>query len=1404
MKRFLKITSLALGTLLVLLFLGLVAVSAYLSTPRFLNAALLRINQAIPGRVTLAKHRLALWKGTLELWDGTVTTPAGDTPLGFDRLALAIDWLALLRGEVEFRRILLTKPRVAMVQGQDGKFTLLAALVAQGETNTTDRSAEPALPLNIRIRALQIESGHLIYSDAVTPFRAGVDAIDATMSMDLAADDFKLKLKTGPVRLDMREFNTELSHIRLEAALKEKRLMVSDLEVRVKSSTIRISGQADDLLAQPHLDLRVSADARLEDFEALVGGVTAMAGPARIQMQVQGSIGNPHVALAMQSGAVRLAAWRIDDARLVLDLTDRVLTVNALDVYTAEGRLAATGVFDAQAVFPDGLLPWAPRLERLAYEISVEGEKLDLSKIQATQNFLNGRVGGRISITGQGVTDSGRSATVTVAAQATGMTAAARAKPMDARLSGQFAVAGSDLLVKRVTVAAEQAETTLAAAGALALAKRNLDLKVDVTVGNLAGLLAVAGIKGARGSVALAAEVSGAIRRPRVKLTLSGDQLGYDSFHAGALQCEARLDEDGQFKVTQFDFRHRDGRVQGHGAIRLLTEDGQWAHPMPVEVAATFGGLRPEDFWNEAPVTGTFDGDVHLSGSVQQPAGALSLHARTLTTIVGPVDTVDLRASLAQGVLEIEKIDLVRRQGNLHITGRTGLLAPDTFKVQHNPHFELELVGRRIDIADFSEAAEGTAAFNAHLAGTVTDPAGTFSMQVDRAAVKGQRFEKIELEAVIGDRKINLAPLRLSGGGTDEMTADGWIAFDRRFALNARSRGFALRKIDVIGQNGSIGGSLRFNAAAHGSLSAPVIDGDIHVGDLTLNQQPFEDIRLEVTVRGKDARLKASQAFDLDASFGLENRDFDLAAVFDQTQLKPYLALTGLKDLSGMVTGTVEAHGNAGRLKEATAKVDLALLKVFYGTETLAATRSFKAELKDNRFVLPESTWALFEQGGLTLHGQGAFDGSINLQVDGTVPLKGFEPFLQAIEDPRGQIVVQAAIAGKAANPSINARVTLENLEGTLPFVLQRLSGLNGTVQVSDSQVTLADISGQINKGRFNISGTLGLDQWQPEKVDLVFNADQLPIEVPDTMSLTLNSRLSLKGDLSKAHAQGEIVLNEGLYYKNVDLNPLRGFTAVRRQGPARVETAIPYLGHTTLDVAVKRRQPFVVDNNLAYLEIGPDLRLQGTVDNPVLNGRAQVDSGEVYYAGKTFVVKRGIVDFLNPYKIEPTLDIRSEVTVRHWLITLLISGKPDDLKVELSSDPPEQKGDILSLLVAGRTSAEIRGGSGSAGMSANQMMAQLVASTLGDDIKKVTGVDVLEVETISDQTDDGSDLIKVTVGKKLSERMTVKYAVSSKQGETIQRAISEYQLMDSLLVSGFQETNGIYGGELVFRIEFR
>ncbi|HOO45868.1 MAG TPA: translocation/assembly module TamB domain-containing protein, partial [Deltaproteobacteria bacterium] len=246
----------------------------------------------------------------------------------------------------------------------------------------------------------------------------------------------------------------------------------------------------------------------------------------------------------------------------------------------------------------------------------------------------------------------------------------------------------------------------------------------------------------------------------------------------------------------------------------------------------------------------------------------------------------------------------------------------------------------------------------------------------------------------------------------------------------------------------------------------------------------------------------------------------------------------------------------------------------------------------------------------------------------------------------------------------------------------------------------------------------------------------------------------------------------------------------------------LPYLRNMKLDIRVNRRNPVYVDNNLAQLDINPDIHLTGELNNPVINGRVSVESGTVEFRNRTFTVTKGVIDYLDPYTTRATIDIESEVKVRDWMIYLKVSGTPDALNISLRSEPPEEDNDILSLLVIGRTSEELIAGEGGSTLSTSSMIAALVASRYGEDIREATGLDLFEVESGGD--DDSGDTLRLTIGKELSRRIMLKYAMESKNSELSQRTVAEYKLFENIVINGFQDTRGIFGADLQYRLEFR
>jgi autotransporter translocation and assembly factor TamB len=407
--------------------------------------------------------------------------------------------------------------------------------------------------------------------------------------------------------------------------------------------------------------------------------------------------------------------------------------------------------------------------------------------------------------------------------------------------------------------------------------------------------------------------------------------------------------------------------------------------------------------------------------------------------------------------------------------------------------------------------------------------------------------------------------------------------------------------------------------------------------------------------------------------------------------------------------------------------------------------------------------------------------------------------------DVGGIVGLQARTRGPMSELQWQADLNLKDVCFGLPDFSQAVEGLNGTVRVGTDRVTVEKVAGSVESGRFELGGSVRLDGRVPTGGRMVLSMHALPLQWPDTMDMVISGDMALEGDPQGATLSGDLVLMEGSYYKDVRFNLLSGITQTRRSREVPDYRPKPdWMKRVDLDLTLRHRNAFLVENNLASLQVTPDFQLGGTLAKPVMSGRAEVTEGELMYARKTFTVDRGVVDFVNPDRIEPNLDIKGTVEFRKWVITLGVSGTPDNLDFTLSSDPEESDSDILSLLLVGRTNAEMTQGEGGGRQTTSQMLTQLLATAWGEDIKREAGVDIFEVGTGSDEDEDDPTSMQLTVGKKLSRRLTVKYDVETQEGETIQRAISEYRFLEHVLASGFQDSRGKYGGELLFRMDYR
>ncbi|MDO9529392.1 MAG: translocation/assembly module TamB domain-containing protein [Syntrophales bacterium] len=816
------------------------------------------------------------------------------------------------------------------------------------------------------------------------------------------------------------------------------------------------------------------------------------------------------------------------------------------------------------------------------------------------------------------------------------------------------------------------------------------------------------------------------------------------------------------------------------------------------------GTLSPLGFKN---VQGNVGLQATVFGSIKQPLFELDLHGDGLRFKDITFGGIFLNAGLDKsGILKISECKVKNRNSVFRITGTAHVFDKTSEKLNGNPAFNLNITGDTILLEDFTKRLKGKVSITGSLEGNLAQPRGTVTLHGKEFDLDGQKLNKINLTAFVDGGKIRFDPIQIFVTPAESIEGKGLISLQKEYDLSLTSKGISLHNIEKIQKQKMADGTVLFDIAGHGTFDNPRLSGNIFVNNVRIRGKSVEDFHVKVDLHNHVARLSGKLNFDLNGSFDLKTKNFSTSAIFNETDLSAYCKIAGQPDISGKLSGKIEASGNSQSIKTINADINVSALDLYYRETEFLNTRSLKLTVKDKEISLPESIIMLPPEGRITVSGKGNFDGSAAFRAEGTIPLNIAGRFVEDLADINGNLSISSKVDGTFRHPKINADIELIKIGCTVPVLLQKLHDLNGKIRINPETITLDGIRGHIDKGSFDLAGRIQLrEEFQPDKISVKVAMTALPVQVPDTLDLLLNSQLQIEGTQEKSIIKGEIILLEGTYYKDINLSLLRGIgQRGREEAPSPKEITHPFLKNTGFDISIKQRNHFLIDNKLAHLEVNPDLRILGTINNPILRGRAAVQSGIIRYQGKTFVIKKGIINFLNPYKIDPTFDIQSEVKVREWLIFLEVSGTREQLIFKLTSEPPEEHGDILSLLLLGKTTRELIANEGGTTESTKKMLAGLIASTSEDNIKEATGLDIFEVDS-SDKNNGGAySGVKVTIGKELSKRLTVKHSVESKEGQIVQRAIAEYKFLENILARGFQDTQGIYGGELQFRLEFR
>jgi len=785
-------------------------------------------------------------------------------------------------------------------------------------------------------------------------------------------------------------------------------------------------------------------------------------------------------------------------------------------------------------------------------------------------------------------------------------------------------------------------------------------------------------------------------------------------------------------------------------------------------------------------------GDV--SGTVSEPSMNAQLNGENLAYENIRFGEADVNIRFSNGRFFLDHSKILNGNSRLDISGFAQIFDPGDGQLIKNPDFDVALKGDALFLEDFVQKMTGKFILSGRVNGSVDHPKGQLDLSGKNVDLNIQKLNEIKLTSTIDGRQIHIDPLSLVIAPGEKIVLNGWVSMDKNYDFSMISNDISLKNIKKTASLNIDSGKISFDISGKGGFENPRLKGKVVFSDLSFNHQRLGKVPFEIKVEDQTAYISGGQNFTLDATYGLQSRSFSTSARFDNTDLTPYLQLVGKKEFNGTITGSVESKGKFGTPIQIEGTTRISQLVIFWKEIPLIKGNDLMLLVHNDDISIPGMRLSLFDQGYVTLKGSGKLNKDLNLEADGNIPFKILPMFTESISDATGESHFSLKANGSLSTPNVIIHADIKNGGMTIPGLFQKLHDINGGVRITSDTIVIDGIKGAID-----------LERYQPSNIGLKLNVDDLPISIPDLLDVRLSSELDVRGSSEKSLIKGYVELLEGTYDKDVRLNLVESIGQASRNEPlVTSKTPWPFFNNMVIDCNIRYRDPFVVDNNIALLTIKPDLNIRGTVNQPLISGRAEVETGTVYFQRNEFNVKKGVFDFINPYKIEPTIDIQSETKIREWTVFLKISGTPDTLRFDMTSDPSEKEEDILSLLISGKTTQELIAGEGGSSLSPKQMLADVLSENVQKDIKDATGLDILTLEYNEAKDTEASDEVKVTVGKELSRRVTVKYDLQTKNAQVIRKVITEYKILEKLLMNAFQDTEGHYGGGFQFRLEFR
>jgi translocation and assembly module TamB len=380
-----------------------------------------------------------------------------------------------------------------------------------------------------------------------------------------------------------------------------------------------------------------------------------------------------------------------------------------------------------------------------------------------------------------------------------------------------------------------------------------------------------------------------------------------------------------------------------------------------------------------------------------------------------------------------------------------------------------------------------------------------------------------------------------------------------------------------------------------------------------------------------------------------------------------------------------------------------------------------------------------------------------------------------------GNLKLDLQVGGQLKALDIDGQLSLSN--GRYDINDIRIDSVGALFRFKNGMITIERFSGRMNKGRFKIVGHVDLSRSLLDSVSLAIEFDRVGYSSKEFGSMLSSADFQVSARMDSVRINGEVAIHEAVYDKPMRLQSMIGLlTAVNRPAPQQPEI----FRRVYCNVGITTPDRIKIANNIANLAVKADLQLKGYLARLNAYGTiAAIDEGTIQYLGKKFKIVNAVIQFDDPYKIDPVIDLSATSMINaadgEYEIYMHLSGTATTWQLELNSNPPLPEQDIVSLLLIGQRRPGAVGGTAK-GVDLKGKVKDYALDMIRRNIEKTTA-DVLGFDKFT-ITGDLSDPATMRIGieKSIVEGFKLHYTTGVESWE-LQQIGASYDLTERISI---------------------